>query len=657
MKMSSKTDFDNSSFDIEDIISNNENEFEKKAKQERQLAEQQIFPKNFVRKKIEQQKKEIVGYDIPGIQTVFMKTFGCSHNTSDSEYMAGQLASYGYSVTENFENADIYIINSCTVKNPSQDAFFNLLDNARATGKPVVVAGCVPQGQPSHPKLEKVSIIGVQQINRVVEVVEETLKGNTVRFVARSKNLKPALDLPKIRRNPFIEIIPINLGCLNNCTYCKTKHARGQLLSYPIKEIANRVNNVIKEGVLEIRITSEDTGAYGRDIGTNLPELLRALAQLIPDGVMLRVGMTNPPYILEHLDEICEILNHERVYSFLHVPIQSGSDQVLRDMAREYTSADFCRVVETLQAKVPGVTIATDIICGFPTETANDFEQTLNLVKKYQFPILNISQFYPRPGTPAARMKRVPTSEVKQRSRELTKLFDSYQPFNHLVGTRQRVWITEYATDGVKLVGHTKSFIQVLIDPNEAEIGTNAIVDIISATKFSVFAKVVPGTCVKAKNLMEAQKIDTTINLRKENLRSQTEACECSEEEQEEIDNDDSNHNHNHNQTNSDCCSNNSDCCSNNSSSKNTDCCSNNSDCCSNNSSSAKNTDCSSCDCEIQSKENSISQREIKTQITTQQSSITNINNKSMEKNSNHQFIYFTLIALIIIILAYFLMI
>ena len=126
------------------------------------------------------------------------------------------------------------------------------------------------------------------------------------------ENIK-GLDLPKIRRNPWIEIIPINVGCLNQCTYCKTKHARGQLASWSIEEIANRIQTVIKEGVKEIRLTSEDTGAYGRDIGTNIgnvflslfvtinykiAELLKHLVTLIPDGVMLRVGMTNPPYIL-----------------------------------------------------------------------------------------------------------------------------------------------------------------------------------------------------------------------------------------------------------------------------------------------------------------------------------------------------------------------
>ena len=134
--------------------------------------------------------------------------------------------------------------------------------------------------------------------------------------------------------------------------------------------------------------------------------------------------MTNPPYIMDHLEEMAEILSHPRVYSFLHIPVQSGSDPVLKEMRRAYTRAQFCEVVDLLRERVPGITIATDIICGFPTETEEDFDDTMSLCEKYEFPSLYINQFYPRPGTPAAKMKRIPTEIVKNRTRRLTQLFD-----------------------------------------------------------------------------------------------------------------------------------------------------------------------------------------------------------------------------------------
>ncbi|ONK57991.1 uncharacterized protein A4U43_C09F6540 [Asparagus officinalis] len=389
---------------------------------------------------------------IPGTQTIYIKTFGCSHNQSDSEYMAGQLSTFGYAVSDTPDEADLWLINTCTVKSPSQSAMDTLISKCRNAKKPLVVAGCVPQGSRDLKELEGISVIGVQQIDRVVEVVEETLKGHEVRLLSR-KTL-PSLDLPKVRKNKFIEILPINVGCLGACTYCKTKHARGHLGSYTVDSLLGRVRAVISEGVKEIWLSSEDTGAYGRDIGTNLPLLLNAIVgELPPDGsTMLRVGMTNPPFILEHLKEIAKILSHPSVYSFLHVPVQSGSDSVLEAMNREYTVSEFKTVVDTLNELVPGMQIATDIICGFPGETDEDFEQTVSLIKDYQFSQVHISQFYPRPGTPAARMKKVPSTAVKRRSRELTSVFESFNPYQGMEGRIERIWITEIATDDSDVV-------------------------------------------------------------------------------------------------------------------------------------------------------------------------------------------------------------
>lgn len=350
---------------------------------------------------------------------------------------------------------------------------------------------CVPQGAPKSSFLQGLSIIGVQQIDRVVEVVEETLKGNTVRFLHQKKDAGKkvggaSLSLPKVRRNPLIEIIAINTGCLNQCTYCKTKHARGELGSYSPAEIVERARQAFDEGVCELWLTSEDTGAYGRDIGTSLPELLWQLVEVVPEGCMMRVGMTNPPYILEHLEEMAKILQHPRVYGFLHVPVQSGSDQVLADMKREYTRAEFEHVVNFLSERTPGLTIATDIICGFPTETDADFEETMTLCKRYKFPSLFINQFFPRPGTPAARMPKVPAQQVKTRTKRLSEFFQSYEPYGHKIGLVQRVLVTEVSHDKRHYVGHNKFYEQVLVPMKEEYMGKMIDVRITEATKFSM---------------------------------------------------------------------------------------------------------------------------------------------------------------------------
>ncbi|CAG9829168.1 unnamed protein product [Diabrotica balteata] len=432
-----------------------------------------------------------VGENIPGTQNIYIGTWGCAHNSSDSEYMAGQLAAYGYKLTDNKSEADLILLNSCTVKSPAEDHFRNEIESAKKQGKHLVLAGCVPQGAPKSSFIQGLSIIGVQQIDRVVEVVEETLKGNTVKLLGTKKeNGKKmggaSLLLPKVRRNPLIEIIAINTGCLNQCTYCKTKHARGDLGSYPPEEIVARAKQAFEEGVVEIWLTSEDTGTYGRDIGTSLPELLWKLVEVIPEGCRLRLGMTNPPYILEHLEEIAKIMADSRVYAFLHVPVQSASDAVLGDMKREYCRKDFEHVVDFLRERVPGMTIATDIICGFPTETEKDFEETLDLCQKYKFPSLFINQFFPRPGTPAALLPRIPTQEVKQRTKRLTELFHSYQPYGHKLGEIQEVLATEVSHDKKHYVAHNKYYEQVLIPMKEEYMGKVVKVKIIQATKFSM---------------------------------------------------------------------------------------------------------------------------------------------------------------------------
>ncbi|XP_068305901.1 uncharacterized protein [Pyrus communis] len=428
---------------------------------------------------------------VPGTQTIYIKTFGCSHNQSDSEYMAGQLSAFGYLLSDNPEEADLWLINTCTVKSPSQSAMDTLIAKGKGARKPLVVAGCVPQGSRDLKELEGVSIVGVQQIDRVVEIVEETLKGHEVRLLSR-KTL-PALDLPKVRKNKFVEILPINVGCLGACTYCKTKHARGHLGSYTVDSLVGRVKSVVADGVKEIWLSSEDTGAYGHDIGVNLPILLNAIVAELPSdaSTMLRIGMTNPPFILEHLKEIAEVLRHPCVYSFLHVPVQSGSDAVLTAMNREYTVSEFKTVVDTLTELVPGMQIATDIICGFPGETDEDFTQTLSLIKEYKFSQVHISQFYPRPGTPAARMKKVPSTLVKKRSRELTSAFEAFAPYVGMEGRVERIWITDIATDGIHLVGHTKGYVQVLVASPESMLGTSAIAKITSVGRWSVFGEVI----------------------------------------------------------------------------------------------------------------------------------------------------------------------
>ncbi|XGW24081.1 hypothetical protein V3C99_005914 [Haemonchus contortus] len=431
---------------------------------------------------------------VPGVTPVWVKTWGCSHNASDTFFCSysnqfngchfSRLQA-GYPIVKKSSDAKIWILNSCTVKTPSETQASNLLEEGQKQGKLVVMAGCVSQAAPDEPWLKNVSIVGVKQIDRIVEVVEETLKGNTVRLLSR-KRPDAGLSLPKMRKNELVEVLAINTGCLNHCTYCKTKMARGDLKSYPLEELVEQARTAFeRDGVKELWLTSEDLGAWGRDIGMVLPDLLNELVKVIPDGCMMRLGMTNPPYILDYLEEIAAVLNHPRVYSFLHIPVQSGSDAVLRDMKREYSSDHFKMIMDFMLKKVPNIYIATDMICAFPTETEEDFEESMQLVRDYQFPSLFINQFYPRSGTPAARMKKIDTVEARRRTAAMSALFREYSRYTpERIGEEHNVLVCEMATDGKHAVGHNKCYEHFLVPYHDGIMGSWVRVRIVEVAKF-----------------------------------------------------------------------------------------------------------------------------------------------------------------------------
>jgi threonylcarbamoyladenosine tRNA methylthiotransferase CDKAL1 len=441
---------------------------------------------------------------------VWLKTFGCAHNHADGETMAGVLQAQGYRVVMadaeggdggsacgDGAGADVWVVNSCTVKTPSQTSVGRLAARARAAGIPLVVSGCVPSADKAAPELVGASLLGTNHTGRVAEVVAHALAGNTVHLLGRGP--LPALDLPRIRRNAHVEIVPLSTGCLGRCTYCLTVHARGALGSHPPDAIVARVAAAAADpAVREVWFSSEDTGAYGRDIGTSLPELLASCLAVLPaDGrTLLRVGMTNPPYVLDRPGHLASLMGtlaaaDGRAFAFLHVPVQSGSDAVLASMRREYSAADFDAVAGA--ARAAGVTLATDIICGFPGETEADHAATLALLDRWRPPAVHISRFHPRPGTPAAAMPQLSRPLVARRSREVTALVASWgeAAWAHHLGTTQRAWCVSVAADGASTVAHTRDYCQVLLDPAEARPGDVVEVAIESAGRWSVRGRVV----------------------------------------------------------------------------------------------------------------------------------------------------------------------
>ena len=351
---------------------------------------------------------------------VYVKSFGCPTNLADGEVIAGCLSRAGFDVVEETRNADILIYNTCAVKSPTENRMIDLLRKA-PRDKRLIVTGCLPLINFERLKAEVDfdGVVGPAPGARIVEVVRRVGRGEKVVVLVR--NSKPSLSLPKISINTVTGIIPTNYGCLGACSYCCVLFARGRLRSYPVNEIVERVKHDLASGAKEIWLTSQDTGCYGKDIATSLADLMRRICG-IEGKFFVRVGMMTPNQALEILDDLIEAYKDEKIFKFLHLPVQSGDDEVLRLMNRFYTVDDFKRIIYAFRKEIPKITIATDVICGFPGESTEAFEQTMKLIKEIQPDVVNISKFFPRPHTPAKKMKLLPPQEVKERSKKTAEL-------------------------------------------------------------------------------------------------------------------------------------------------------------------------------------------------------------------------------------------
>lgn len=351
---------------------------------------------------------------------VYVKSFGCPTNLADGEVIAGCLSRAGFDVVEETHNADILIYNTCAVKSPTENRMVDILRKA-PRGKRLIVTGCLPLINFERLKAEVDfdGVAGPAPGAKIVEVVRRVDNGEKV--VALVRNSKPSLSLPKVPIKSVTGIIPTNYGCLGACSYCCVLFARGRLRSYSVNEIVERVKHDLASGAKEIWLTSQDTACYGKDVATNLADLMRRICE-IEGRFFVRVGMMTPNQALEMLDDLIEAYKDEKIFKFLHLPVQSGDDEVLRLMNRFYGVDDFKRIIYTFRKEIPRITVATDVICGFPGESREAFEQTMRLIKEIQPDVVNISKFFPRPHTPAKKMMLLPPQEVKRRSKKMAEL-------------------------------------------------------------------------------------------------------------------------------------------------------------------------------------------------------------------------------------------
>jgi MiaB-like tRNA modifying enzyme len=356
---------------------------------------------------------------------VYIETYGCAANKNDSEIMAKLLVDSGFIISD-LKDADLIIINTCIVKQATKSRMIERIRFLSSLNKPLIVAGCFPKVEAERiEKLnERASLIGPNAIDKIVEVAKKTLNGEKV--VILEGNANKAL-LPSLRINPIIEIVQIASGCLSACTFCITRFARGRLKSYRVSDIKKKIEESVKNGAKEIWITSQDNSAYGRDLGITLIDLLESILE-IEGKFWIRVGMMNPLHFKKiEVEKLAEIFKNKKIFKFLHLPIQSGSNKVLKDMKRGYTVEEFFDWIRIFRKKVKKITISTDIIVGFPTETEKDFEMTIEVLKKLKPDVVNLSKFSLHHQTEATKFKQLSSKIIDERSKILHELIRKIQ--------------------------------------------------------------------------------------------------------------------------------------------------------------------------------------------------------------------------------------
>ncbi|MEM0160448.1 MAG: tRNA (N(6)-L-threonylcarbamoyladenosine(37)-C(2))-methylthiotransferase [Thermoplasmata archaeon] len=354
---------------------------------------------------------------------IYTESYGCTMNKAETAQIDEAIKKNGYEQTLDPADADIILIGTCIVIQHTENHMLKRIEELKKYNKKMVISGCLPA-------------IKKELFAESVTITPKELNGTLRLF-----NMN--LDLKGIGSG-YPVAIPIAQGCLGKCTYCITKLARGYLKSYPEQEIIRKTELAVSLGHKEIRITAQDTAAYGKDRGTGLPELLNKIIQ-IPGEYRIRVGMMEPRETSTILEPLLEVYESRKIFKFIHLPVQSGDDSVLNDMKRDYTVSDFYNIVSKFKAKFSHFTFSTDIIVGYPTETDESFEKSVKLVQDIKPDILNITRFSPRPMTAAYDLKPILQRKVKEWSRILTQIHLKISEENNvkLIGTVHKALVTE----------------------------------------------------------------------------------------------------------------------------------------------------------------------------------------------------------------------
>ncbi|AKB73961.1 (dimethylallyl)adenosine tRNA methylthiotransferase [Methanosarcina lacustris Z-7289] len=432
---------------------------------------------------------------------VYLESFGCSASQASAEIMKASVERLGHEllIPATAGEAEVYICNSCTVKYTTEQKILYKIRSMGEKGVQVIVSGCMPEVQledilHANPEAHILGVNAISRLGDLLSSIEQREKTGLLageRLEIRTSEPLGFLNVPRERVNPNIHICQISQGCNFACSYCIVKYARGKLRSFPPEEIVKDISSAVAEGCREIWLTSQDDSQYGMDTGVKLPELLRMISE-IPGDFKVRVGMMNPFSVLPILDDLVDAFDSDKVFKLLHLPIQSASHSVLKNMNRLHKMDKVDTIITKFRARFEDFSLFTDIIVGFCDETDEDFEETIEWVKKYRPEKVNISRYSPRPHTKAFSFRNLDSRILVQRSHNLHKVCEQIKikSKREMIGWKGRVFVSKYTEIGDVLT-RTDSYRPVVISGSDLKPGEYVNVEIMSAKPGYFLGKIV----------------------------------------------------------------------------------------------------------------------------------------------------------------------
>ncbi|MDD1749654.1 MAG: tRNA (N(6)-L-threonylcarbamoyladenosine(37)-C(2))-methylthiotransferase, partial [Methanothrix sp.] len=365
----------------------------------------------------------------------YIETYGCTANQGNSQDLAQALQEMGH-IPSSLDEADAVIVNTCAVTEKTERKTLRRLNLLQ--GERLVVSGCLPAAMPESIRLincrERLGLLSGSAATKIADLFADSHPAKPFDASKCAPNEPHATPVALAPRQNLCGIVNIASGCDGCCSYCIVRKARGKLVSRDTDEVVEAVKNLANSGIAEVQLAAQDTAAFGQDRGDSLPELIDKIDD-VPGRFKVRVGMMNPDTARSIQRRLIEAFHSPKVYKFLHMPVQSGSNRILKSMRRRYTAEDFLTIVDAFRSQFPDLSLITDVIVGFPGETEEDFRQTMDLIKSLRPDKVNVTRFSRRPGTRASLLYDMPDRIKKDRSRELTRLW------LEIAGTRTRRYV------------------------------------------------------------------------------------------------------------------------------------------------------------------------------------------------------------------------